>query len=323
MIMMCVGGILALVLTMLFGVPYIDLMKKKMYGQYIREVAPDTHAKKAGTPTTGGVFIIASIIIASIVTLLLAQKLSDNGWIILVTTLLFALLGYKDDSIKIKGKHNQGLTARTKLILQIVISLIPAIYMLHAGRTTVQFGSVFLDLKLFYPIFAAFAIVASSNAFNLTDGLDGLATACGIPVFFGIATLATITRRPDVAIIAAVTVGALMGFLKYNKPKAQIFMGDTGSLALGGLMGTLAVTGKFEIYFAVMAGLFVIEALSVVIQVVHYKLTGERFFKMAPIHHHYELCGQSEDTIVKRFVLVSMLFTILGIVLATGGRIIW
>ena len=323
MIMLCVGGILALVLTMLFGVPYIDLMKRKMHGQYIREVAPDTHAKKAGTPTTGGVFIIAAILIASVVTLLLAQELSKYSWIILVTTLLFAVLGYKDDSLKIKGKHNQGLTARTKLVLQIVISLIPAIYMLLDGETTVQFGSMFIDLKLFYPVFAAFAIVASSNAFNLTDGLDGLASSCGIPVFFGIATIAALTPRPDVAIISAVTVGALMGFLKYNKPKAQIFMGDTGSLALGGLMGTLAVIGKFELYFAIVAGLFVLEALSVVIQVVNFKLTGERFFRMAPLHHHYELCGQKEESIVKRFALVSLLFTLLGIVLACGGKLIW
>ncbi len=323
MVMMCVGGILALILTMLFGVPYIDLMKKKMYNQYIKKVAPDTHAQKTGTPTTGGVFIIAAILVASLVTLLLAQKLNQNGWIILVTMLLFAILGYKDDSIKIKGKHNQGLTARTKLILQIIIALIPAVYMTHAGSTTIHLGNTFINLKLFYPVFAVFVIVASSNAFNLTDGLDGLASSCGIPVFLGIAALSTLTRRPEIGIIAAITVGALMGFLKYNKPKAQIFMGDTGSLALGGLMGTLAIVGRFELYFAIIAGLFVIEALSVIIQVINFKLTGERFFRMAPIHHHYELCGHKEEMIVKRFALVSMLFALLGVVLASGGRLIW
>ena len=323
MIMMCVGGILALVLTMLFGIPYIDLMKKKMCGQFIREVAPEAHAKKAGTPTTGGVFIIAAILIASIVTLLLAQKLNNYSWIILVTTLLFALLGYKDDSLKLKRKNNQGLTAKTKLILQIVISLIPAIYMFKTGGTMIHFGTIHIQLGLFYPIFAAFVIIASSNAFNLTDGLDGLASASGVPVFFGLAALASLTHRPEIGIIAAVAVGALMGFLKYNKPKAQIFMGDTGSLALGGLMGTLAVIGKFELYFAIIAGLFVIEALSVIIQIVHFKLTGERFFKMAPLHHHYELCGDSEEMIVKRFAFVSMLFALLGVLLASGGRLIW
>ncbi len=323
MIMMCVGGILALVLTMLFGVPYIDLMKKKMYGQYIREVAPETHTKKAGTPTTGGVFIIAAIALASVVTLLLAQKLNNHSWIILTTMLLFALLGYKDDSMKIKGKHNQGLTARTKFILQIIISLLPAIYMMKTGGTTIHFGTMFLDLKFLYPVFAVFVIISSSNAFNLTDGLDGLASACGVPVFLGLAALASLTHRPEIAIISAVAVGALMGFLKYNKPKAQIFMGDTGSLALGGLMGTLAVVGKFELYFAIIAGLFVMEALSVIIQVAYFKLTGERFFKMAPLHHHYELCGQGEEMIVKRFAMVSMLFTLLGILLASGGRLIW
>ncbi len=323
MIMMCVGGILALILAMLFGIPYIDLMKKKMYGQYIREVAPQTHAQKAGTPTTGGVFIVVAIVLASLVTLLLAQKLDTNAWIILVTFILYAILGYKDDSIKIKGKQNQGLTAKAKFILQVVIALIPAIYMMSHDRTTINFNNMFIDLGYFYPVFAAFVIVASSNAFNLTDGLDGLATSCAMPVFLALAAIASYTRRTDIAIIAAVSVGALVGFLKYNKPKAQIFMGDTGSLSLGALMGILAVIGKFEFYFAIIAGLFVIEALSVIIQVLYYKKTGERFFRMAPLHHHYELCGQSEEFIVKRFALVSMLFALLGVVLYTGGKLVW
>ena len=323
MIMMCVGGILALILAMLFGIPYIDLMKKKMYGQYIREVAPESHAKKEGTPTTGGVFIIGAILIASIITLLLAQKLYNNAWIVLITTALFAWLGYKDDSIKIHGKNNQGLTAKQKLFLQIAISLIPAIYCFTHGATDIRFGGFSLHLGYIYPIFGAFVIVASSNAFNLTDGLDGLATSCGIPAFLSIAAISTYLARPDIAIISAVTVGALMGFLKYNKPKAQIFMGDTGSLALGGLMGTLAVVGKFELYFAIVAGLFVMEALSVIIQVWYYRKTGNRFFRMAPLHHHYELCGHSEEQIVKRFALVSMLFALLGYLLMTGGRLIW
>ena len=189
MIMICVGGILALVLTMLFGIPYIDLMKKITHGQYIREVAPETHVQKAGTPTTGGVFIIAAIVISALITLLLAQKLGANSWIILITTLLFAILGYKDDSLKFKGKHNQGLSAKAKLLFQVIISLIPAIYITHAGGTAIQFGSFFFDLKLFYPIFAICVIVSSSNAFNLTDGLDGLAASCGIPVFLGIGFL--------------------------------------------------------------------------------------------------------------------------------------
>lgn len=323
MIMIAVGLILAWVLALLFGVPYIDLMKKKMYGQYIREVAPETHAKKAGTPTTGGVFIIGAILLAAIITLLLAQKINTTAWIILLTTGLFALLGYKDDSIKIHGKNNQGLTAKQKLVLQIVIALIPALYCFSCGNTAIQFGNFNLDLKFIYPIFAAFVIVGSSNAFNLTDGLDGLATSCGIPVFFAISMMMAYSGRPVIAIIAAITVGALIGFFKYNKPKAQIFMGDTGSLALGGLMGTLAVIGKFELHFAILAGVFVMEALSVIIQVWHFKRTGNRFFKMAPLHHHYELCGDGEKAIVKKFALVSMLFALLGYVLYTGGKLIW
>ena len=321
MIMMCVGGILALILAMLFGVPYIDLMKKKMYGQYIREVAPQNHAKKEGTPTTGGVFMIGAIVIASIVTLLLAQHLSTNAFIILFTTVLYALLGYKDDQIKIKGKNNQSLTPRAKFILQIIIALIPALYVMSHGSSYIRFGGFYMALGPLYPIFAVFVIVAASNAFNLTDGLDGLATSCAIPTFFIMACVSTYFLRPEIAIICAVTVGALLGFLRYNKPKAQIFMGDTGSLALGGLMGTLAVVGKFELLFAIFAGIFVIEALSVIIQVMVYKKTGKRVFKMAPIHHHFELCGYSEETIVKYFAFMSMLFAFLGYLLLTGGRI--
>ncbi len=323
MIMMCVGCILALILAMLFGVPYIDLMKKKMYGQYIREVAPENHAKKAGTPTTGGVFIIAAIVIAAAITLLLAQRLGNNAWIILITFVLFGLMGYKDDSIKIKGKNNQGLTPRAKLVLQIAIALIPSIYVVSQGSTVIYFGGNSLDLGWFYPLLATFIIVGSSNAFNLTDGLDGLATSCAVPVFLAIAAIASYTHRIDVAIVAAVTVGALMGFLKYNKPKAQIFMGDTGSLALGGLMATLCVIGKFELILAIIAGVFVMEALSVIIQVWYFRKTGKRIFKMAPLHHHYELCGLTEEQIVKKFAVVSMLFALLGLLISTGGNIVW
>ena len=323
MIMICVGFILALILAVLLGVPYIEMMKKKMYGQYIREVAPEGHAKKEGTPTTGGVFIIVAILGAVIVTLLLAQRLNSNAWIVMLTMTLFAILGYQDDIIKIKGKNNQGLTPKQKLMAQIAIALIPAIYCAVHGATGLRLGGFELNLGWAYPIFGAFVIVAASNAFNLTDGLDGLATASGIPVFVAIAAICSYMARPEIAIIAAVTVGALLGFLNYNKHKAQIFMGDTGSLALGGLMGTLAVIGKFELYFALIAGLFVMEALSVIIQVWHYKKTGERFFRMAPLHHHYELCGHSEENIVKMFAGVSALFALFGYLLITGGQLIW
>ena len=233
------------------------------------------------------------------------------------------MLGYKDDSIKIHGKNNQGLTARQKFLLQVVIALIPSIYCFSYGQTLIQIGTFNLNIGLLYPIFAALVIVASSNAFNLTDGLDGLATSCGIPVFLAIAAIAAYSNNSVIAIISVITIGALIGFLKYNKPKAQIFMGDTGSLALGGLMGTLAVIGNFELFFAIVAGLFVMEALSVIIQVWYYKKTGKRFFKMAPLHHHYELCGDTEEAIVKKFAFVSFLFALLGYVLYTGGKLVW
>ena len=167
----------------------------------------------------------------------------------------------------------------------------------------------------FYPLFAIFIIIGASNAFNLTDGLDGLASSCGIPSFLACAIISGISGYTAVSIISAATAGALVGFLKYNKSKAQVFMGDTGSLALGGLLGTLAVMGKFELLLILIGAVFICETLSVIIQVTSFKLTGKRVFKMAPIHHHFELLGWSENRIVITFAVVSTLFSVLSVLL--------
>ncbi len=317
MIMASVAFILGLILCLLFGVPYIDFLRKKTIGQYVLELAPEAHKQKQGTPTTGGIFIITAIILASIVVLALAQKLNTTGFIILITLFFYTLAGFQDDYLKIKGKENQGLTPRGKLIRQIVIAFLPAIFVPLCGEqfTRISFAYHYIDLMWFYPFFAVFIIIGSSNAFNLTDGLDGLASSCGIPVFLACAIIAGINGYMEVSIIASATAGALIGFLKYNKAKAQVFMGDTGSLALGGLLGTFAVMGKFELLLVVMAMVFICETLSVIIQVTSFRLTGKRVFKMAPIHHHFELLGWSENRIVITFAVVSTIFSIISIAL--------
>lgn len=315
MIMITVAFLLGLILCLLFGVPYIDFLKKKMYGQYVKDVAPEGHAQKAGTPTTGGVFIVGAIVISSIITLLLAQKLSTTALIILITLFFYTLAGFQDDILKIKGKANAGLSAKGKFLRQVGIALLPALFITLAHETSIKFGYASINLKLLYPVLAVFLITGFSNAYNLTDGLDGLAASTGIPAFLACTVMAELSGYHEVAIIAATVAGALLGFLKYNKSKAQVFMGDTGSLAIGGLLGTLAIVGKFEFWLIVIGGVFVIETLSVIIQVISFKTTGKRVFKMSPIHHHFELEGWSEQKIVKVFALVSLLFSVLAVII--------
>ena len=313
MIMIAVALLMSMVLCLLFGVPYIDFLRKKTIGQYILDVAPEAHAKKAGTPTTGGVFIVIAIILSSFITLLLAEKMDNSAWIILITLLFMTLAGFQDDYLKIKGHENKGLSPRGKLLRQILIALIPTFYAIQTYGTVVTVGTRSFDIGIFYPILAVFVITGASNAYNLTDGLDGLATSVGIPAFLACGIISYLSGHSVVTIICASVIGASIGFLRYNKPKAQVFMGDTGSLALGGLLGTLAILGRCELLLAIFGGMFVTETLSVIIQVTSYKLTGKRIFKMSPIHHHFELCGHSETRIVKEFTITSLIFGIIAV----------
>ncbi|MCM1004138.1 MAG: phospho-N-acetylmuramoyl-pentapeptide-transferase [Candidatus Gastranaerophilales bacterium] len=314
-IMIAVALLLSMVLSLLFGVPYIDFLRKKTIGQYILDVAPEAHAQKAGTPTTGGVFIIIAIIMASVITLLMAEKMDNSAWIILITLFFMALAGFQDDYLKLKGHENKGLSPRGKLLRQILIALIPTVYAMQTYGTVLTLGSKSFDIGFLYPIFAVFVVTGASNAYNLTDGLDGLAASVGIPAFLACGLIAFLSGHSVVAIVCASVIGASIGFLRYNKPKAQVFMGDTGSLALGGLLGTLAILGRCELLLAIFGGVFVMETLSVIMQVTSFKLTGKRIFKMSPIHHHFELCGHSEIRIVKEFTLVSLILAIVAVVL--------
>lgn len=320
MIMITVAMLLGLILCLLFGVPYIDIVKKKMFNQHIKDAVAQTHAQKDGTPTTGGVFLLTAAIIGSFITLLLAEELDTTACIVLITLFFYALAGFQDDFIKIKNKENDGLSAKGKFLRQVIIALLPAIYvmLMYDKGTYLDFGYFHFNLSWLYPIFVIFVITGASNAFNLTDGLDGLASSCGVFAFFACAIIAFLNDYTQVAIISAAVVGALIGFLKYNKPKAQIFMGDTGSLALGGLLGTLAVIGKFELWLIIIGIMFIIETLSVILQVTSFKLTGKRIFRMSPIHHHFELLGWSEKKIVITFAFVSAISAIVAIVLYSG-----
>ena len=313
MIMIEVAVLLSMVLCLLFGVPYIDFLRKKTIGQYILDVAPEAHAQKAGTPTTGGVFIILAIIISSITTLLMAEKMDNTAWIILITLFFMALAGFQDDYLKLKGCQNKGLSPRGKLLRQILIALIPTLYAMQTYGTVLTLGSKSFDIGLFYPILAVFVVTGASNAYNLTDGLDGLATSVGIPAFLACGVISYLSGHSVVAIVCASAIGASIGFLRYNKPKAQVFMGDTGSLALGGLLGTLAILGRCELLLAIFGGVIVIETLSVILQVGSFKLFKKRIFKMAPIHHHFELSGHSEKRIVIEFSILSLIFAVIAV----------
>ncbi len=320
-VLVVVSMLVAFVLTLLFGVVYIEFLKKKMYTQYILSDAPEAHAQKAGTPTTGGVFIVLPIIAASLAALTMNQTLSPYALIVLMSFLFFMIAGLTDDIGKIKHKANKaGLTPRNKLFLQIAISILPAVYMTLGGQTYLSIGQLSFDLAYFYPIFVIIFMTGVSNAVNLTDGLDGLAASNFSIAMLACTLICIITGQTDLAIVSAAAMGSTFAFLYFNSHPAKVFMGDTGSLALGGLLGTLAVMGKFELWILLIGIVFCLETLSVIIQVTSFKLTGKRVFKMSPIHHHFELLGWSENKIVLVFSLVTFIFCTIAVVLF---KILW
>lgn len=301
------GGI-----SLILGPVIIPLLHKLKFGQNIREEGPKSHMKKAGTPTIGGLIFLISIIIVMIV---MRYKVSDEAMVVLYGTLAFGVIGFLDDILKIIHKHNEGLTSKQKFILQILFSLVIAIYgyKVIGSDIIIPFTDLTLDLKLLYIPFVVFYFTALTNAVNLTDGLDGLATTVTILVLAFFSIVAFNMGHDSVSVFCIGLLGALLGFLKYNAYKAKVFMGDTGSLALGGAIATILLVLKNPLLVIIVGGIYILETLSVIIQVFVFKKTGKRVFKMAPIHHHYEQCGWSEVKIVTVFSVVTCILCIIGL----------
>jgi phospho-N-acetylmuramoyl-pentapeptide-transferase len=323
----------ALLLSLLCGPWFVRTLRRFSVGQNIRDVGPQTHQVKAGTPTMGGLLILFAWLVA---TLLWANLTNLYVWMAVVVTLLFGAIGFADDLLKVRRRRNLGLTARTKLLAQIGVAaaagaLLPNLPSAQAFSPTLTFPffkDLIVHLGVFYAPFAVFVLVGSSNAVNLTDGLDGLAIgtagiAAGTYAIFcyiaGNRVVANYLQLPavpgvgEVSVFCGALVGAALGFLWFNAHPAEVFMGDVGSLALGGGIGIVALMAKQEILLAVVGGLFVIEAMSVILQVGSFKLRGKRIFRMAPLHHHFELSGWAEPKIIVRFWILALLFALVAL----------
>lgn len=308
--------IMAFLISVLLSPIFIPFLRRLKFGQSIREEGPKSHQKKSGTPTMGGVMILFSIIIT---TLVMTGKFSEptvKTYLLLLVTIGFGLLGFLDDFIKVALKRNLGLTSKQKLLGQIIISVIFYLIYKQNGYPTdvsLPFGDYSIDFGWFFVFFIIFWLVGFSNAVNLTDGLDGLVSGIAAIAFGAYAVLAWNQSQIEIAIFSVAVVGAVLGFLVFNAHPAKVFMGDTGSLALGGAIASIAILTKLEILLIIIGGVFVIETLSVILQVISFKTTGKRIFRMSPLHHHYELVGWSEWRVVVTFWSVGLLFAILGI----------
>ncbi len=327
------GAVLtALIVSFLLGPSMIAWLRRLKVGQHVRNDGPQTHLTKQGTPTMGGLLIIAALVSS---VLLWSDLTNKYVWVVLFATLAFGGIGFWDDYLKVVKKHSTGLRAYQKFGLQIIASLIIGFFLiLYSGDPTVSRLSVpfvkrlLLDLGWFYIPFVAIVVVGSSNAVNLTDGLDGLAiglvgiasTANAVIVYLGgnkiIADYLKILFIPgsgELTIFCGALLGASLGFLWYNTHPAEVFMGDVGSLSLGGALGTLAVVTKHELILIIVGGIFVVETFSVIMQVASFKLTGKRIFKMAPIHHHFEEIGWPEAKVIVRFWIVGIILALISI----------
>ncbi|TCT06650.1 phospho-N-acetylmuramoyl-pentapeptide-transferase [Aquabacter spiritensis] len=329
------GGaiVTALLFVFLFGPSIISALRVRQgKGQPIRSDGPQSHLLKKGTPTMGGLMILSGLFVAA---LLWANLSNPYVWVVLGVTLGFGMIGFYDDYLKVTKQTHAGFSGKARLAAEFLIGGLAVVAFMHVGRADLSsslafpfFKDLMLDLGWFFVLFGAFVIVAAGNAVNLTDGLDGLAI---VPVMiaagsFGVVTYLSgnvvfsdylqihyVAGAGELAVLCGAIIGAGLGFLWFNAPPAQIFMGDTGSLALGGLLGATAVAIKHEIVLAVIGGLFVLEAVSVIVQVISFRLTGKRVFKMAPIHHHFEQLGWTESQVVIRFWIVSVVLALLGL----------
>lgn len=323
----------ALVISFLIAPPMIRWLKKKQKeGQPIRKDGPESHLAKAGTPTMGGLMILISVTVS---TLLWSDLANPLVWLALLVMVGYGLIGFGDDYLKLTKRNTKGLPGKLKILCQILIGLGMTFGVMHVLPDHLNthisipfFKDMFINIGLLFPIWALFVIIGASNAVNLTDGLDGLAI---VPVAISAASFGLICYlvghlkfadylnipyvpgTGELAILCGALIGGAMGFLWYNAPPAMIFMGDTGSLAMGGVLGAIAVITKHELVLAIIGGLFVLETVSVIVQVMSFKLTGKRVFAMAPLHHHFEKKGWSEPTIVIRFWIIAVILAIIGL----------
>ena len=323
----------SMTIVFLIGGPFIRFIESHKFTGPIRDDGPEEHiVKKIGTPTMGGVLILIGILFG---TLLWADLNNIYVWILLMVATSFGLLGAVDDYLKIKRNNSKGISFRAKIIWQIVLSLIAVFLLLkysdNENLTNLYFPffkNLTLHLGFFFIPFVIFIIAGSSNAVNLTDGLDGLATVpvilvalsftficyvVGNTVFSEYLQILYIPNVGEASVFCGSIVGACLGFLWYNAPPAKIFMGDTGSLSLGGSLGAVSIISKHEIVLGIIGGLFVLETVSVIVQVVSFKLTGKRVFMMAPLHHHFEKKGWAESTVVIRFWIISIILALVGL----------
>jgi len=320
-------------IVFLFGPRMIASLKHRQgKGQPIRADGPESHFAKAGTPTMGGLIILTAVLFSS---LLWANLSSVYVWVVLFVTMGFGLIGFYDDYLKVSKTSHKGFSGKMRLLLEFLIAGVACYIVMINGKSEFSSSLTFpffkdfvLNMGIFFVLFGAFVIVAAGNAVNLTDGLDGLAI---VPVMIAAASFGVIAYLSgnkifadylqihfvlgtgEIAVLCGAIIGAGLGFLWFNAPPAAIFMGDTGSLALGGMIGATAVATKHEIVLVIIGGLFVMEALSVIIQVASFKLTGKRVFRMAPIHHHFEKKGWTESQVVIRFWIISVMLALIGL----------
>ncbi|MFS0839564.1 phospho-N-acetylmuramoyl-pentapeptide-transferase [Paenibacillus sp. 1P03SA] len=302
----------AFLLALIMGPLFIPLLRRLKFGQTIRTEGPQSHQKKQGTPTMGGIIILIALAIA-------ALRFADSNtelWILLIASLGYGLVGFLDDYIKIVFKRSLGLTAKQKLIGQLVVSAVVCVLLVTSGHSTSLFVPV-LDVSfdtgwLYFPLMTIL-MLGASNAVNFTDGLDGLLAGTSAIAFGAFTIIAMNNTQPEAAIFSAAMVGGVLGFLVFNAHPAKVFMGDTGSLGIGGGLVAVAIMTKAELLLAIIGGVFLIEILSVVIQVISFKTTGKRVFRMSPIHHHFELVGWSEWRVVTTFWAAGLVLAALGL----------
>lgn len=320
----------AMTIILIIGPSVIGWLKRKQKkGQPIRHDGPEAHiVTKAGTPTMGGLLLLIGIVTG---TLLWADLENPYVWAALTVTAGFGAIGFLDDFLKVSRANPKGVPGRLKFLGESLIAIGVAFWIAEIGSPTLSlpfFKDVAINLGMFYPVFALFVIVGASNAVNLTDGLDGLAIMpviiasaafglivylVGNAVYAGYLQIGYVRGAGELSIFCGAMIGAGLGFLWFNSPPAMVFMGDTGSLALGGALGTVAVIAKHELVLLIVGGLFVLETVSVIVQVISFRLTGRRVFRMAPLHHHFEHKGWSEPTIVIRFWIIALVLALIGL----------